>query len=120
ELIAQWAEHLVDGIEDDDRYTDAGLPAQDNPGEISPDALARLRGLVAERMLDPEAFARWFGRYSTAPKNNEIDWRPEQPVEPGDLRSRVAEGVPLLRNPASRLSFIRGEPGALELFVDGR
>jgi 50S ribosomal protein L16 3-hydroxylase len=120
ELIARWAEHVLDGLEDDDRYTDADLSAQDNPGEISSDALARLRRLVAERMLDPAAFAQWFGRYSTAPKNNEIDWRPEQPIGPGDLRSRVAEGVPLLRNPASRFSFIRGEGGALELFVDGR
>lgn len=120
ELIARWAEHLVDGIEDDDRYTDAGLQAQDNPGEISPDALARLRGLVAERMLDPEAFAQWFGRYSTAPKSNEIDWRLEQPIEPGELHSRAAEGAILLRNPASRFAFIRGEGGAVELFIDGR
>jgi 50S ribosomal protein L16 3-hydroxylase len=120
ELIARWADHLIDGIEEDDRYTDPGLSAQENPGEISPCALARLRELVAERLLDPQAFAQWFGRYSTAPKNPEIDWRPEQPIEPDDLRSQAAAGSSLLRNPASRFSFIRGEGGALELFVDGR
>ena len=120
ELIAHWAEHVIDGLDDDDRYTDPGLEAQENPGEISPQALARLRELVAERMLDAQAFAQWFGRYSTTPKNPEIDWRPEQPTEADDLRSRAAEGQSLLRNPASRFSFIRGEAGAVELFVDGR
>jgi 50S ribosomal protein L16 3-hydroxylase len=120
ELIAHWAEHLVDGIEDDDRYTDPGLEAQENPGEISPESLARLQKLIAERVLDAEGFAQWFGCYSTAPKNPEIDWRPEQPIEPDDLRSRAADGIRLLRNPASRFSFIRGDAGALVLFVDGR
>jgi 50S ribosomal protein L16 3-hydroxylase len=120
ELIAHWAEHLVDGIEDDDRYTDPGLEAQENPGEISPESLARLQKLIAERVLDAEGFAQWFGCYSTAPKNPEIDWRPEQPIEPNDLRSRAAEGIRLLRNPASRFSFIRGDAGVLALFVDGR
>lgn len=120
ELIGRWAEHVADGLDEDDRYTDPGLAAQENPGEISPHALARLRELIAERVLDPEAFARWFGRHSTAPKNPEIDWRPEQPVDPNELRSRAAEGVTLLHNPASRFSFIRNEGGALELFVDGR
>jgi 50S ribosomal protein L16 3-hydroxylase len=120
ELIAHWAEHLVGGIEDGDRYTDPGMTAQENPGEISSGSLARLQKLIAERVLDAEGFAQWFGRYSTAPKNPEIDWRPEQPIELGDLRSRAADGIRLLRNPASRFSFIRGDAGALVLFVDGR
>jgi len=120
ELIAHWAEHLVGELEDDDRYTDPGLAAQDNPGEISPHALGRLWDLVAERMLDPDGFAKWFGRYSTAPKNPEIDWRPEQPIDLDDLRSRIALDMPLLRNPASRFSFIRPEAEVLLLFVDGR
>jgi 50S ribosomal protein L16 3-hydroxylase len=120
ELIAGWAAHLIDELDDDDRYTDPGLAVQQNPGEISPQALAHLRQLVAERMLDAEAFAQWFGRYSTAPKNPEIDWRPERPIEAHALRSRAAEGAVLLRSPASRFSFIRGEAGALTLFVDGR
>jgi 50S ribosomal protein L16 3-hydroxylase len=120
ELIAHWAEYLCAGLEDDDRYADPGLAAQDNPGEISPQALVRLWDLVAERMLDPDGFAKWFGRFSTAPKNPEIDWRPEQSIDLDGLRSRLALGTPLLRNPASRFSFIRQQAEALVLFVDGR
>ena len=120
ELIANWAEHIVSELEDDDRYSDPGLPVPENPGEISADAIARLHAMVADRMLDRSAFARWFGEFSTTPKSQEIDWRPEQPIGLDDLRSLVARGVPLLRNPASRFSFIRHEAGALTLLVDGR
>jgi 50S ribosomal protein L16 3-hydroxylase len=120
ELIAGWAEYLVDALDDDDRYSDPGLAAQDNPGEISGQALVRLQQMIAKSVLDPGAFAHWFGEYSTVPKNQEIDWRPEQPIGTADLHSLVKRGIPLLRNPASRFSFIRGEAGALSLFVDGR
>ena len=120
DLIAQWADHLVSEFDDEDRYTDPGMVPQTNPGEISAETLARLQGLIAERMLDPQEFARWFGCYSTAPKNAEIDWRPELSIAMEDVRSRIASGHPLLRNPASRFSFIRGEMDALTLFVDGR
>lgn len=120
ELIANWAEHLVSELGDDDRYCDPGLAAQENPGQISDEALARLQEMVAERVLDRSAFAHWFGKYSTTPTSQEIDWRPEHSIGLGELRSHVARGVPLLRNPASRFSFVRQEVGALALFVDGR
>lgn len=119
ELIAGWAEFLVGELDDDDRYGDAGLAAQANPGEISHQALARLQGMVAERVLDREAFAHWFGEYSTAPKSRDIDWRPDQPIGLDNVRACVTHGIPLLCNPASRFSFIRGDAGGLTLFVDG-
>ena len=120
ELIGDWAEYVVAGLDDDDRYADPGLTPQDNPGEISPQALGRLREMVAERMLDADEFARWFGRYSTTPKSDELDWRPEAPIGAAELGSFVAQGIPLLRNPAGRFSFIRDEGEQLTLSVEGR
>lgn len=120
ELIAGWCESLASGLEDDDRYADSDLSAQDNPGEITADALDRLHQMITERVLDREAFARWFGQYSTAPKNPDIDWRPEQPVGFEDLDFLIAGEVPLLRNPASRFSFVRQHDSSVSLFVDGR
>ena len=119
ELIAGWSETLLAELDDDDRYADPDLPAQENPGEISPDALARLHAMVTERMLDRGAFARWFGQFSTAPKNPEIDWRPQEPVGAEQVRHLLAENVSLLRNPASRFSFIRQRAASVLLFVDG-
>jgi 50S ribosomal protein L16 3-hydroxylase len=120
ELIGGWAESLLAELDDDDRYADPDLPVQENPGEITPEAIARLHGMVTERMLDRGAFARWFAQYSTTPKNPEIDWRPEEPIGVEDLRLALADGAPLLRNPASRFSFIREQAGSVLLFVDGQ
>lgn len=120
ELVAAWAEDVLAELEDDDRFTDPGRAAPANPGEIIPRDLARLQALVAERMLDRDSFAQWFGRYATAPRSSEIDWRPDLAATLDDLSSHAAAGSALLRNPASRFSFVRGQAGALSLFVDGR
>jgi 50S ribosomal protein L16 3-hydroxylase len=116
ELLAGWTEQLVEDLDDDDRYADPDLAAQDNPGQISAQALARLHEMVAEKLRDTDAFARWFGQYSTRPKNPEIDWRPDETISVADLR---AVNAPLLRNPASRFSFIPQEGASLLLFVNG-
>ena len=118
ELIADFADDLVAEMEDDDRYSDAGLNAQTNPGEISTEALAALHALVLEKMGDRKAFARWFGTYNSTPKYPEIDWKPETPVEVALVRQLIANGETLSRNPASRFSFVRQENTVL-LFVDG-
>jgi 50S ribosomal protein L16 3-hydroxylase len=119
ELLAHWSDHLLDAIPDDDRYADPGLLPQDNPGEISPAAIAGLRDMIASSLLDTDAFARWFGSYNSTPKYPDIDWRPEEPIEINDLRERLGDDAPLCRNPASRFSFIRREGQGVLLFADG-
>ncbi len=119
ELIEGWCDDLVTELSDDDRYADPGLPAQANPGEISADAIAALYGLIAEKLADRQAFARWFGGYTTAPKYPELDWQPDAPISIDEVREAIAVGTPLSRNPASRFSFIRQGGDAVLLFVDG-
>ncbi len=118
ELIAHYADHLLSELDDDDRYTDAGLRAPDNPGEITGAALDTLHAMVTEKLADKAAFARWFGGYTSTPKYPDVDWGPEEPVSAEEVRARVAGGATLRRNPASRFSFVR-EGGAVVLFVDG-
>lgn len=119
ELLAQWTTHLLADLHDDDRYADPALVRQKNPGELTEEVLTRLHLLTIEGMLDREAFGRWFGEYTTAPKNPEIDWRPEQPTTAEQVGRMVKRKVPLSRNPASRFAFVRRGKGALWLFVDG-
>ncbi len=120
ELVDGWTEHLVDQPGDDDRYTDPGLAAQDNPGEISEAALARMHRMITERMGDTQAFARWFGEFSTSPKPSEIDWSPEEQFSPEDVQAALDHFPMLVRNPASRFAFVAGEGDAVTLFVDGQ
>lgn len=120
ELIAAWCDDLLSCLSDDDRYADPGLAVQDNPGEISAQALAGLHAMVAERLLDRDAFAEWFGRYASTPRYPEVDWAPDAPLALAELRKAIAEGTALRRNPASRFSFIVRGADAVLLFVDGR
>lgn len=120
ELVSHFADHVLESVGEDDLYADPGLPLQDNPGEITPAALARLQAMVVERMANPAEFARWFGAHATAPKYPDVDWRPEEDLTPDDVASLIAQGVPVLRNPASRFAFVRQPDGAAMLFADGQ
>ena len=75
--------------------------------------------MVTERLADREAFAHWFGNFTTTRKYPDMDWQPEVPIEVAHLGELLASGLALLRNPASRFSFVRGKAGAVILFVDG-
>lgn len=120
DLVESWSAHLADQMPEDDRYTDADLAAQANPGEITPAALARLHTMVARAMADSAEFSRWFGVYNSLPKYAEADWRPEVPITGAAVQGLLARSQSLSRNPASRFAFIRGEGQALCLFVDGQ
>ncbi len=119
ELVENWAGDLAASLPDQDRYTDPHLAEQDNPGEIGSAAITQLHSMITEKLLDRNSFVRWFGRYNTTPKNPDIDWRPESPAEIDDIRQCLAEGIPLIRNSASRFSYVREAPSSLLLFVDG-
>jgi 50S ribosomal protein L16 3-hydroxylase len=119
ELIGQWAEHILEQSDTDDRYADPALVLQENPGEITMAALDGLHAMIAEKLMDRDAFARWFGEYNSQPKNHEIDWTPEATISVTDLRAQIASPASLIRNPASRFSFIRENAGSVMLFVDG-
>ena len=119
ELIAYFCDYVLDGLQDDERYSDPELRVQENPGEIAPDDLARMYAMATESLSDPATFATWFGKYATTSKYDEADWRPETTLMPSTLEDELALGQVLTRNSASRFSFIRSGEGSVQLFVDG-
>jgi 50S ribosomal protein L16 3-hydroxylase len=119
ELIGNWCDDLLPEMTDDDRYCDPDLSVQENPGEIPETAIDRLHAMLTEKLADRAAFVRWFGNYSSTPRYPETDWRPEEPIETEHLRGLLTADHPLLRNPASRFSFVREDGDKLLLFVDG-
>ncbi len=119
ELLEGWTAELLDQISEAERYGDADLDIQTNPGEISAQALARLHMMVAERLNDKDAFARWFGKYATLPKSAGIDWRPDHAVSPDEVSLELQSGTALVRNPASRFAFVRPAGDGILLNVDG-
>lgn len=119
ELIEAWADDMVPDLLDSDRYGDPHLAEAGNPGEISAEAITRLQGMIAETLHDRTRFARWFGQFSTTPKNPDIDWRPEHPADVDEIRQYLAAGFPLIRNAASRFAFIHEAGPPTMLFADG-
>lgn len=119
ELIADWCDHVLEGVAEDDLYTDPDLQAQPNPGEIAAAALDRVHAMVLESLGDRAAFARWFGRFISTPKYPAGEPDPDDRIDMGEVRAALAGGGPLYRNPASRFSFIREDGGQVALFVDG-
>lgn len=119
ELIAHFCDHLLDALDDDDRYADPDLQLQDNPGEIKPAAIDMLHAMVTEKMRDRAAFARWFGQQNTQPKYGDMDITPDTAYTVETVRQYVADSKPFTRNPASRFSFIQHDESTLSLFNDG-
>jgi 50S ribosomal protein L16 3-hydroxylase len=98
-------------------YEDGDLEPQDEPGEIGPRALGKMRALM------DAAWARTspgelLGEILTEPVGLVTPPRTQR-LRPQDLRARLRSGAILVRDPASRASFLRRRTGAL-LFVDGR
>lgn len=119
ELIEQWVEDLVEQADEDCRYADPALALQENPGEITAQALEDLHTMLTEKLMDRQAFARWFGQYNSTPKNLDIDWAPEASVAASNIRAIVSAPTMLNRNPASRFVFVRERADGVMLFVDG-
>lgn len=118
ELLTHFVDDLVAQMQDDDRYSDPDLAIQDNPGEISNIALDRLHRLAIEQLQDRASFTRWFGHYSSTRKYPEIDWSPEDLVSEADIETCLRSAAIVMRNPASRFSFVQEGVMTL-LFVDG-
>lgn len=117
DLIDSWSEYMVEQLTEDDRYADPGLVAAENPGEITFSALTELQAMIAQKLMDRREFGRWFGQYTTRPKNLDVDWAPETPIEADELL--VLAPASLMRNPANRLSFVGEGDETVMLFVDG-
>jgi 50S ribosomal protein L16 3-hydroxylase len=117
ELISHFADHVLEGVSDDDRFEDVERTPARNPGEITATALAELRRLALEKLTDEAEFRRWFGTYTTTPKYADQDFSPARPITAKTLSSRLKKYGALQRNDASRFAFSRGND--VLLFVDG-
>jgi len=72
---------LEDANAGEQLYCDPGLTLQSCPGEISGDAVERVRKLLSPVLNNPEVFARWFGSYMSFPNpDQEAVQQPTKPI----------------------------------------
>ena len=121
ELLGGFLEFLQEGLDPAARYADPDLTVPDNPGEIGPTVLARVRELLRRTIaLDDETLAVWFGRYLSAPKPGFAAEPEMEPYDEDELRDHLRAGGTLERNPGSRFYYITAPAEETILFVDGQ
>jgi 50S ribosomal protein L16 3-hydroxylase len=120
DLADGFVSHLAESFDPRDRYADPGLPLQEHPGEITPEALARIRATLRGLLADDDALDRWFGRFVTEPRRGLYGELPDEPYEPGDLAGLLADGAALHRSALADFAFIRHPDGTATLFAAGQ
>ena len=93
-------------------YRDPNLPLQENPGEISAQALAKIKAMVQQELDRRLQESDWFGKYITTT----LAMTDESPTEPEDNPAQylqfLAEGHPLVRNEDSKLAYFLADKTA--------
>jgi 50S ribosomal protein L16 3-hydroxylase len=119
-LVSEYAENLAANIDQALRYEDPDLLCQQSPAEISPDALKKIRFIIAEQLtLDDDRLLRWFGEFSSESRSGLHTQPPDKPISTYDelAASLTAESI-IAQSPAVKFLFARNNDTAL-LFVDG-
>ncbi len=119
-LVSEYAEYLAMYIDPALRYRDPDLACQPSPAEITADALARARSMIAEQLtIDDERFVRWFGSFCSESRGGTHAAAPVEPVTNFDkfTASLTTKNV-IAQSPTVKFLFAGVDDSAL-LFVDG-
>ena len=119
-LVSEYAENLAANIDQALRYEDPDLLCQQSPAEISPDALKKIRSIIAEQLtVDDARLLRWFGEFSSESRSGLHTQPPDKAISTYDelAASLTAESI-IAQSPAVKFLFARNNDTAL-LFVDG-
>lgn len=116
ELIAGYCDHWLDELSEgnDIRYRDLRMNKDDHSGEISKEVIDALHILMMDKLRNRDDFAQWFGRYNSETKYPHLTPQVTE-IENGFIHN----GASIVRNPASRFSYIVQE-NKIILFVDGQ
>ncbi len=120
DIITGFIDSVASKLGDDQRYDDPELSLQQHPGEISNEALLKVREIIRTATSDNNAaIDSWFGRFVTEPKSGEPVTEPEQTLTPEHFLNLFQELGILERSEAARFAFVNQKNTNI-LFVDGR
>ncbi|WP_415894586.1 JmjC domain-containing protein [Neptuniibacter sp. PT34_22] len=119
EMMSGFTDYLSDITKAEDRYSDSDLALQANPGEITDEALERVKSALKEYIDSPELLTHWFGQFMTEPKNPEHGANQVCEMDEEEIAELLEAGIPLCRSEGSRFAFNRLDDHFI-LFVDGK
>jgi 50S ribosomal protein L16 3-hydroxylase len=119
-MVSEYIEYMAAAIDQELRYQDPDLVRQQNPAEIGPDALTRIRTLIAAQLtVDDDSLLRWFGEFSSEVRSGTHTHTPDRLISTyNDLSASFHADSIIAQSPLSKFLFIRHNDAAL-LFVDG-
>ena len=117
EVLTHFTDFLSQYLTDEERYTDADVQPVSDPHQIQPDALDRLKSLLAEHMSDERMLLTWFGQFMTEPRYPEMVAGEE--LEEEDFVNSLQQGAILVRNPSARMAWSEVDDDVL-LFASGQ
>ncbi len=117
DFIGDLCQEFTSHLNNDQRYSDATLKLQTNPGEIAPAAIEQLQEII-KPLLQPQRLGQWLGQYMTASKYDDQDMVPEQPPTQQEWQQRLQTGECLYHHPGARFAFI--DQSETQLFANGQ
>ena len=119
-MVSEFVENIAANIDCELRYEDPDLVCQQNPAEISADALMRIKTLIAEQLAAvDDSFISWFGEFSSESRSGIHPHPPDMLFSSyGDLVAALKTDSIIAQSPASKFLFVRNNDSAL-IFVDG-
>ncbi len=101
------------------RYSDPDLRVQ-RPGEIAPNAIAKIKHAVEREMLSPSFISDWLGQYITEPYCDVELQRSKKALTAAQLTSRLRHATAVVRAEGARFAYVRGSGSSITLYVNGQ
>ncbi|PKM04878.1 MAG: cupin [Gammaproteobacteria bacterium HGW-Gammaproteobacteria-6] len=117
EILVHFTDFLAQYLDDQQRYSDAGMTAPSDPSAIDDASIDRLQQVMLSLVNDREALGTWFGRFMTEPRYP--DMIQPQEVDGELLAGELSNGYGLVRNPSARLAYRLEGSEHLLLFASG-
>lgn len=100
------------------RYSDPDLKVQ-APGEISADAIKKIKGEIERALLSDDFLQDWLGRFTTEPYSD-VDLKGNAlKVTPARVAATLKRASSLARSEGSRFAFTKGTKGGVAFFHNG-
>lgn len=119
EILREYTDHVGENISDTLRYNDANLSAQANTGEITQQALHKVRKILQQYTTDIDSISDWFASYMTTPKYSQDTELLKEEYNLDKLKKHLEHNGQLCRNESSRFAYITKD-GNHKFFVDGK
>ena len=118
DIINEVASSALSRTDESLRYSDPELKAQ-QPGEISADAVKKIKGLLEKALLSEEFLSDWLGRSTTEPYSDVKLLDHAHKISPTVIAKTLRGATALVRTEGSRMAFISTRGSSLAFYVNG-